>query len=402
MATTIGVGSDRTDWNDDGLNLMRDAVVELQGIANGGSLTAIDDITVQADSDASGVGDIIFKTATTEVARLKRDGTASGLFGRSLPPSGRVMMAMGDSIIANGANDSVSGSVTVTGGRLNEKNWLAWATMLSGGKITYGGLAATGGYTTAQVLATHLPTVLAAKPDACLVLAGTNDTVASTPLATSIANLTSMYAQLLAAGILPIACTLPPRTGATSGDNTLRTQLNIWIVRYARTNGIPMVDFYGTLVDTATAGSYLAALTADGVHPNGAGAKAMGQAMADSMATWLSPVTPFLSQNNTDPALGLSNSLNLTDTNADGVPDNWTISGTGAVGTLVTDAAVKGKYYVATRGSADLTAQMAAAITAAAGDKIYLGVKLMSTVEATSGSFDFGVRINLASGIAAH
>jgi lysophospholipase L1-like esterase len=110
--------------------------------------------------------------------------------------------------------------------------------------------AATGGFTTDQIVATHLPTVLAAKPNACVVLGGINDmTIGAVAVpASTIANLKTIYTSLIAAGILPIACTIPPKNGYTEGP----ASLNAWISRYARNNGFPVLDFYSLLVDPST------------------------------------------------------------------------------------------------------------------------------------------------------
>lgn len=81
-------------------------------------------------------------------------------------------------------------------------------------------------------------------PDACFVLAGTND-LATLTVAQSIANLNSIYSQLIAAGVQPIAMTITPHTGFTAQCE----KLNQAIIRNARAKGIPCADIYSALVN---------------------------------------------------------------------------------------------------------------------------------------------------------
>lgn len=224
------------------------------------------------------------------------------------------MYAIGDSIISQDAP-----SVAAFYGA---KNAVVWSTILSQGKLRFTGISGTGGFTTAQVLATHLPNALAAAPDFCLVLCGLNDFTA-TPFATTTANLTTMYRSLLAAGITPVACTLLPQNN-TVGKRGQIHQLNQWIKRYAAVNGIPVVDFYTNLVDHTT-GSMQAAYTSDGTHPSAAGAQVMGQAIVDQLLYAVRPWSPQLVEEIQDQfqVTNTSNGVLTLDTNADGVPDLW-------------------------------------------------------------------------------
>jgi hypothetical protein len=180
--------------------------------------------------------------------------------------------------------------------------------------------------------------------------------------------LKGIYNDLLAASILPICCTIPPHTGASANENKARAQLNTWICGYASRKRLPFVDFYSVLADPATAGNYLATYSGDGTHPTAAAAKVMGQTLATNLAAILpNQSNPLLTMNNGDTGFAYTNSLFLTDTNADGIPDNWTLSGTGATGALASDATIKGNYWTVTRGSADAAGQHTTALAFSAG-----------------------------------
>jgi hypothetical protein len=215
-----------------------------------------------------------------------------------------------------------------------------------------------------------VPTVVAAKPAAVLVLAGTNDALnagasANIP-ASAISNLEAIYAALAGAGITPIALTIPPSSGILKPIQ----QLNAWIKRHAALNGLPLVDLYAVLADQATAGYKTGYDDGDGIHMSPQGAQVAGQAVSDTLTTWLPPHSPWLACSNAD-TTGIGNPLMLTDTNADGVPDNFAIDGFSAgVGVLASDANVLGNKWTVTRAGTDLTARNLTALTAAAGDRV--------------------------------
>jgi lysophospholipase L1-like esterase len=137
-----------------------------------------------------------------------------------LGPAGRpvanesVVRAIGDSITANG----YVAPNTTDGPKYGGQSYLQRASQLSGGKFRIGGVAATSGYTSTQVLTTHLPTVLAAKPRYCIVLCGTNDVPIGS--STTKANLLAIWNALANAGITPILATLTPATTTPARTST--------------------------------------------------------------------------------------------------------------------------------------------------------------------------------------
>jgi lysophospholipase L1-like esterase len=237
-----------------------------------------------------------------------------------------------------------------------------WVSMLSAGRMSFGGLFAHGGYTTAQINAIYLPLLLGSKqkPGACVVNVGTNDNwdlVSAFPLALT------MIDKIAAAGILPVVTAAPP--GGQSSTNTVTQNGNKWnhaMAAACMKRGIPFVDTYSLITDDGTGGNpgaYKQKYNVDNTHPSDVGAKAWAQAIVGALqASWPFYGDPIGAGTNTlvDTAafpLNTGNACMVTDTNADGVPDGWTISTKNASDTvaLVSESGVQGKLLSITRAA---------------------------------------------------
>ena len=201
----------------------------------------------------------------------------------------------------------------------------------------------------------------------------------------------SIYNQLLTAGIMPVACTLNP-SNALGGVDTNLTAFNTWIVRNAQLMGLPLVDFYGALASDS--GGYAAGLNNDNVHQSPAGAKVMGTAIWNALKPLVVAQPPWISQDQptTDATRKIGNALFLTDTNADGVPDLWAVSGAPTVA-LATDTANfgarSGKVWTITRGASNAVATLTPAVTLTPGGRLWYAIKFATTgVQAAGGSID--------------
>src|SRR4051812_8383062 len=117
----------------------------------------------------------------------------------AIPP--RTLGAIGNSITAQGNTSIVAPGYSPVGG-VGAKSYLMWASMLSGGSLSFAGVSATAGYTSAQIKATHLPIAQAARWGACCVLDGINDLNTGVALATIKANLIDTWQGLDGAGML--------------------------------------------------------------------------------------------------------------------------------------------------------------------------------------------------------
>jgi hypothetical protein len=140
---------------------------------------------------------------------------------------------------------------------------------------------------------------------------------------------------------------------------------NLQVAALCHARGIPFVDVYSTLTDDGSgisgAGRYKTTLNVDNTHPSEIGAKAWAQAIVNAIASW-SPfyADPLAAAHNSYSSdatgsfpLNASNAVLLTDTNADGIPDNWTKSQGNAGDTisLVTETGVPGKMLSITRAA---------------------------------------------------
>jgi len=296
---------------------------------------------------------------------------------------------LGDSISANGLIVGSSSGFAVA----SAVNPWFWAHMLSGARLRIGTIAATGGYTTQQIKDTHLPTILAlVQPgERVAVLAGTNDgwDGAAGDAATR-ANMASMWAQIAAKGAVPVLCTVPPVDADTGAALGWRVTYNAWVARQARANGWPFLDFFGALSDPATAGDYKAGFGVDGIHPAGAGAKVMGQLVADKLTPTDAPEPFFATFNNgtgvapSDGALMLGNACMGTVTTPGNPPDqfpSFTAATGGSTYTTPTVAGVAGKMFTTTRGAAgsDIWGAQTTSQVAVPGHRYYIAFKIAAT-----------------------
>jgi lysophospholipase L1-like esterase len=198
----------------------------------------------------------------------------------------------------------------------------------SQGRIKSAGIYATGGYTLEQIETTHLPTVLALnpKPGWCVVFGGTNNTGASAGAGYDAAAAKATHRRivdaLVNAGIMPILVRIPPR----SDSATVRTNVADWnahIDNLGTTTGLPVFDAH---TPANNAGSYKTGYSDDGVHPNNLGHDMiarynLSQGFADLFTAWQRPTGYHKELVPTD------RGLFLTDSNADGLADNWTAAG---------------------------------------------------------------------------
>jgi lysophospholipase L1-like esterase len=134
-----------------------------------------------------------------------------------------------------------------------------------------------GGQTTPQMLIRFRPDVVALKPKAVVILAGTNDLSGNTgpmTLEETQGNLMSMAELARANGIKVVLSSVMPVTDAIRPQTARRAPekikaLNAWMKDYAAKTGAIYLDYYTPMLDES--GMLKKELTYDGLHPNNEG-----------------------------------------------------------------------------------------------------------------------------------
>ncbi|MGE0883654.1 MAG: SGNH/GDSL hydrolase family protein [Blastocatellales bacterium] len=152
------------------------------------------------------------------------------------------------------------------------------------------------GQTTPQMLIRFRPDVIALKPKAVVILAGTNDIAGNTgPMTLEMIedNYTSMAELAKANGIKVIFASVLPIhdygknkvSERRSPENILK--LNEWLKAYCKANGHVYLDYFSQTVDDK--GMLKAELANDGLHPNAEGYKVMAPLAEAAIQQALSP-----------------------------------------------------------------------------------------------------------------
>jgi lysophospholipase L1-like esterase len=156
------------------------------------------------------------------------------------------------------------------------------------------------GQTTPQMLIRFRPDVIALKPKAVVILAGTNDIAGNTGPMTLQAiedNLTSMFdlarangIRVVLASILPISDYEKTSEGQPIIQSKRRppsqiTALNAWMKTYAASHGGVYLDYFSAMADEK--GFLREELTEDGLHPNKKGYDIMAPLAEQAIAAAL-------------------------------------------------------------------------------------------------------------------
>jgi lysophospholipase L1-like esterase len=289
-------------------------------------------------------------------------------------PQNNLVVGLGDSITVASHNTAGAGitkdyqfqpRLINTSGLVG--GYLTWAAILpvtgqsvGDGRFRFNGTHATSGIRSDQILADHVngtdsPLNDNPKPGIVSVMAGANDmalisnnnnTVNTTELDFTIAQLNAMYTALINADILPIACGVPPTNNANYQLACIA--LNDAIETNAAARGLQFVDVFeaARAVPGSTTNAQWATNhnTADGIHPSLLGAKAIGQVVRDAVDKFLPYSYPNLVTAATDGDADLifKNGAFERDANTDNMPDGggtensgyWTFTANGAASSL--------------------------------------------------------------------
>jgi lysophospholipase L1-like esterase len=138
------------------------------------------------------------------------------------------------------------------------------------------------GQTTPQMLIRFRPDVIALKPKAVVILAGTNDIAGNTgPMTLEMIedNLSSMTELAQANGIKVVLSSVMPtcdyiRMQSDRRPNSKIIELNQWMKDYAARHNAIYLDYFTPMLDEQ--GALKKELTYDGLHPNDAGYELIG------------------------------------------------------------------------------------------------------------------------------
>lgn len=310
------------------------------------------------------------------------------------PGGGGAAVGSGPAAVLSGRVAFFGDSIT---GYLYKYPLLAQALTL--GRVQVTGLYSHAGFGSSQLvpLVTEF-TQASPKPGKVVILCGTNDAQGTLVGATFRTNLLAIIQAALDAKIEPVLCTIPPLGSAfTAAKRGQVSAINAQVRLLGSLLNLHVIDYHAALTDPAT-GLWLAGMdSGDGVHPAYAGQLAMAQAAA-AVLTPLSPAGGLpLVQSNTDPSNLFTNPLALTDANADGIPDGWDAwngTTTGLAYSLVTDAAIRGRWATITATASNAQAQIQNRRVGgfAAGDSVYFAALVKTSgLNAAAG---FAVYVN--------
>ncbi len=116
-------------------------------------------------------------------------------------------------------------------------------------------------------------------PDIVVVLAGVNDLHQGFSAAHVEKNLKDIYDLAAAKNIGVMACTILPYSGSTDGVKARMAQVNDWILAESQKRGFLFCDTFRLLEDPQSPGALVS--SNDGLHPDVAGYRKMGEALAE-------------------------------------------------------------------------------------------------------------------------
>lgn len=299
------------------------------------------------------------------------------------PPLGSIITGVGDSIMVASSNSGGADydtayllrTINPTG---NVGGTLACACVLppsgqpfADGRMRFGGVHATGGLTTANVLANHVngsdsPKNDSPKPSFICVLTGTNDVGNISPggvLDNNALNtwknvLQTVYTTLQTQGFTVVACSLPPN-GLANNQPAVSAMNTAILDLVATTPGLIFADVFTT---AALGLGWKAGYNVDNDHPNLTGAMAMGQVITDAVSSHLSNKLPALvtTADEAGSDIRFLNGCFQRDTNGDGIPQNgytaesdgyWGVTANGATFALAPRTNYQGKAWTITKSS---------------------------------------------------
>ena len=141
-----------------------------------------------------------------------------------------------------------------------------------------------------QILKRFARDALEVRPQLVILLAGVNDLAQGYPAEWVAGHLQQMYEQAMAAHIQVVACAIPPYEGLDDLRRERLLGVNRWIEDYSTGHGLLFCDLFRVLRDPQR--PWQLAGSPDGLHPDVAGYRKMGEALANIIERSLLRIKP--------------------------------------------------------------------------------------------------------------
>ncbi len=146
------------------------------------------------------------------------------------------------------------------------------------------------GERTDEILERFARDVTAHHPQVVIMLAGVNDLYQGNPAPRIIEQLQRLYTRALGQHMAVVACTILPYQGMQEARRTTMAQVNVWIRDYSASHGLLFCDLFSVVHDPASPWQLLD--NPDGLHPDVAGYRAMGEALTGVIERWMKSTQP--------------------------------------------------------------------------------------------------------------
>ena len=201
-------------------------------------------------------------------------GCGAGLARTSGKPLLARLALVGDSITELGGGGMYVMNAVGAWGWARCFNGGGWDPVSSGSKLTF----ATSGKRSDELNTLWLPAIVAAAPDACALLYGTNDAAQLRPVATFLADCGVAFDTLRAARIRPLMFEVLPMSGSGQEARQARVaEYNLALRDYCRQRGVPLCRWAHVLETTPDTGIGSSSYTPDNIHPNALAASMLGR-----------------------------------------------------------------------------------------------------------------------------
>lgn len=238
---------------------------------------------------AEAVADTIVNDMLPLKANTNLDNVSNAVLTRRAPksaPINNLVAFLGDSITADGVNNTTNATRNMNRGMLSWLPLLTNRRFISSQSLNFG----VSGDTSTQVAA-RVGSVVASGAGTCVVLAGTND-IGTNNFTTTTTALATIYQALANANILIIALPILPRTLVTEANYAFVNRVNRWMIEQSKVYpNFRFIDpfLFGEPYSLEMAPR--AGYSWDGLHPTAIGMRYITKPIADYLNT-LMPVPP--------------------------------------------------------------------------------------------------------------